>query len=159
MNSGTVPIELYVATSLDRDRKNLFNILVRPCLPPDLRDELPAFLRSCRGLSAPQKKQAKIRFCETHNIGYAQLHDAIGNYKKWQRKQQTQAAQAAPASQAAQAAQATAPATQAAQAATAAQAAQAASTAPATQAAQPAQPAQPFGCITLTFEPIRGDEL
>lgn len=87
MDSGTVDMLTYVSIALQRSEdlnKALFATLVRPVVPRYVRDFIPAVLEENKKKRKPdESKKFRIGFCESHNIGYQQLHDAQQNYRKW----------------------------------------------------------------------------
>ena len=91
MNSGTIDLLTFVAIALEESENNnsaLYTTLVRPVLTRSVRESMPALLEQLKvKRSADETKKFRISFCEAHNIGYQQLHDAQQNYRKWVRRQ------------------------------------------------------------------------
>ena len=89
MDSGATTFGAFVATSIcDISPNVLFSSLIPHVMPPHLCDEIPD-LQDRIAEDPTKAKLIKIEFCEQHNIGYQQLHDAQQNYKKRQKKRES----------------------------------------------------------------------
>ena len=91
MDSGASPFGAYIAGTLcDITPSALFSSLLPHVMPARLCDEIPD-LQERVAEDPANAKLIKIKFCEQHNIGYQQLHDAQQNYKKRQKKRESSA--------------------------------------------------------------------
>ena len=91
MDSGATPFGAYITGSLSSIPPSaLFSSLLPHVMPAHLCDEIPE-LQERVAENPAEAKAIKIEFCEQHNIGYQQLHDAQQNYKKRQKKRESTA--------------------------------------------------------------------